>query len=138
MLTNLRMAKKIHRDFVDCRITFLVHLNGSPYHQFLAVVKSFLSAEKCIPFEFTVGPRYNVSPGRSRLYRLVPRQKSALSSGAQAVVGSIVWCPGSSGLYRLGVSEAQKQRRPEMSDRGYALYSEPPPFPFCSLQRILV
>ena len=35
-------------------------------------------------------------PGSSRFYRLVSRQKSALSSGAQAVVRYIVWCPGSS------------------------------------------
>ena len=28
----------------------------------------------------------------------------------QAVVGSIVWCPGSSRLYRLGVSQAQKAK----------------------------
>ena len=42
-----------------------------------------------------------VMHGRSLLYRLVPRQYSALSSCAQAVVGFIVWCPGSSRLYLL-------------------------------------
>ena len=31
-------------------------------------------------------------------------------TAVQAVVGSIVWCTGSSRLYRLGVSQAQKAK----------------------------